>query len=152
MLVGQREWCCLIPLLHQALANPDDVTKFPGVPHASAELSAFCAYWESLYYLLKSLLGWADIGKGLLWWYRAGKPLLDDPRLELVRQIWDYENQLDLFAAWTWRNRPSTWDFSSGGGRVECESLDPGSDWWRDFERRFPRDPHTYTCDPFKEK
>ncbi len=38
---------------------------------------------------------------GLRWWFDAGKPT-DDPRLQLIAEVWDADGQLDWFAAWLW--------------------------------------------------
>jgi hypothetical protein len=81
-------------------------------------------------------------------WYQESKPDLGDGRLKLIKQIWDYEGQLDLFAAWCWRNREATWSWS-GGHTQSLDAVDPGPDWWRELERRFPEDRPKYRHGPF---
>ena len=76
-------WCTNIPVLHQIMNGSRSPSDFPS-PVSGVELRAACAIWEPLHYLLKSLLGWQNPGKGLAWWYQAGKPVSDSPLLQLV--------------------------------------------------------------------
>lgn len=131
----QDPWCRYIPHLHRALADPSQ-TGF--VPYVSEELSLedACSAWEPLHYLFTALLGGRSPGHGLAWWYAAGKPV-DDPRLALVRDLWDAHHQLDYYAAWTW---------AQGQVCLTPDDLDPAAmartslwqneDWWRAFKRR----------------
>ncbi|MCH1438222.1 MAG: hypothetical protein L7W43_01095, partial [Rubripirellula sp.] len=61
-------WCTNIPVLHQIMNGSRSPSVFPS-PISGVELQAACAIWEPLHYLLKSLLGWQNPGKGLAWWY-----------------------------------------------------------------------------------
>ncbi len=100
-LPGQREWCCLIPRVHRALASQSEVTMFPRF-RPDFDLKEACAYWEAAYYMLVRLVGWDDkhLGEALRWWYRAGRPTMNDPRLELLKTIWDDQRQLGLLSLW----------------------------------------------------
>ena len=84
-LPGQREWCNLIPRVHRALASFSEPVSFPRF-RTNFDLPQACAYWEAAYYLLVRLIGWQpqDLGAALRWWYRAGRPTLNDPRLDLL--------------------------------------------------------------------
>lgn len=67
-------------------------------PISGVELQDACAIWEPLHYLLKSLLGWQNDGKGLAWWYQAGKPFSESPLLQLVAHLWDKKGPLIITA------------------------------------------------------
>src|SRR5512135_2748911 len=95
-------WLTHLPLLHRILAGGEPTAAYPALPR-SDDIFEYCAYWEPLYYLLASILGWTDFGKGLAWWYTNGKSDHGDPRLALMREIWDTEDQLDFFAAWAFQ-------------------------------------------------
>ena len=81
-------WCSNIPVLHQIMNGSRSHSDFPS-PISGVELQDACAIWEPLHYLLKSLLGWQNRGKGLTWWYQAGKPVSESPLLQLAAQLWD---------------------------------------------------------------
>jgi hypothetical protein len=51
--------------------------------------------------MLMYSLGWARPDLGLWWWYQNDKPS-NDPRLQLLSEIFDRDGQLDWFAAWLW--------------------------------------------------
>ena len=154
-LVGQAEWCHCIPALHRVLANPAAVVEMPRY-HDHMALHEGCAYWETAVYLLQSLLGWADPGKGLQWWYRNKQDDLGDPRLQLLKQVWNSEGQLDLLAVWYWVTGGPGYGFFWGkAGESEMPAIEErrgedflGDSWWRDFERRHagqgfsPSDPY----------
>src|ERR1043165_3165770 len=94
-------WCRYLPALHRTLADP---AVDHGLPRSYARLDfeQTCAWWETLRYLFRNLLGWRCLPAGLAWWYETGKPDLDDARLRLVRERWDTEGELDFFAAREW--------------------------------------------------
>lgn len=100
-LPGQREWCNLIPRVHRALASFREPVSFPRF-RPDFDLPQACAYWEAAYYLVVRLIGWPqdDLGAALRWWYRAGRPTLNDPRLELLKTVWDDQRQLGLLSLW----------------------------------------------------
>jgi len=138
-LVGQAEWCHLIPILHRALANPSAVVEMPQIDRRISLMEA-CAYWEAAVYLLRFLLGWRDPGAGLQWWYQHAQEGLGDSRLILLKQIWNSEGQLDLLAAWCWENE------QGHDSRRGQEFL--GKLWWDAFQRKhidqpiYPHDPY----------
>lgn len=131
----EDRWCQYIPHLHRALADPSQIGY---VPYVAGELTLeqACSAWEPLHYLFTALLGWRSPGHGLAWWYAAGKPV-DDPRLALVRELWDARYQLDYYAAWAW---------AQGQVCLTPDDLDPAvmarvslwqnEEWWRAFKRR----------------
>jgi hypothetical protein len=94
-------WCRYLPELHRWLANPVTELAVPA-PCEIRDLPTACAVWETLHYLLRTLLAWDNPGAGLAWWYAAGKPTHDSPLLKLVAEHWDQNNALDDYAAWTW--------------------------------------------------
>lgn len=136
VLVGQAEWCRLIPLLHRALADPENDYVFPD-PFAFAEdFELQLAYWETLYYALNSLLGWQDLGLGLERWIDAGQPA-DGPVLQAIKQIYTSDDQILLFAAWALANPI----YSAGTGRP-ARAVPAG--WARrldELSRRLPSNP-----------
>ena len=102
-LVGQAEWCYLLPSLHRLLSNPIAIVEMPKVERRISIMEA-CAYWETAMYLLRFLLGCRDSGSGLQWWYRTDTEDFGDQRLVLLKQFWNSEGQLDLLVAWCWEN------------------------------------------------
>ena len=135
-------WLRHVPAVFRALADPELRT---GVPRAvNASLEDACAYWGALHYLLRNVLGWADVGRGLAWWYAAGQPVADSPVLALVREVWGDGDLIDYYAAWAW--------LPAGVGYLHTQAQDPfngpsptwlaqhsrwpSEDWWRAFVRR----------------
>src|SRR5690606_10668372 len=134
----------------RGLADPEQSveTLRPG----RGDLEEACASWGALNYALRSLLGWHDVGAGLAWWYRAGRPV-DSPVLALVQRVWGADDLIDYYAAWAWR--PAGWGwmaadaFAAGEGRTPADLAArspywPDEDWWRAFARRgavLPDDP-----------
>lgn len=100
-LPGQREWTCLIPRLHRVLASHSEVVMLPRF-RGDFDQQEACAYWQTCLYLLTQLIGWAQprLGEALRWWYRAGRPTFNDPRLELLKMVWDDQRQLGLLSIW----------------------------------------------------
>jgi hypothetical protein len=138
-LVGQAEWCHLIPTLHRILANPSEAVEMPQI-YKHMKFSEACAYWETAVYLLRFLLDWRDPGTGLQWWYRNNQEDLGDPRLTLLNQVWNSEGQLDLLAAWFWEHGQSAND------RRGQDFL--GKAWWDIFQRTHSNKP-IYDHDPY---
>jgi len=134
-------WCQYLPALHRTLAAPGTEQ---GLPQSFARLDfeQTCAWWETLRYLFRALLGWRNLPGGLAWWYEAGKPALDDPRLTLVRERWDTCGELDFFAAREWEMQ----GYTGGGIDVAltwpAAGYEPCPGWWREFKARAPFAPH----------
>jgi hypothetical protein len=97
----QLEWGFAIPWVFKALASPLTHEPVLAAPRGGRDQKPALAYWSALLTLLIYSLGWARPDRGLRWWYDAGKPT-DDPRLQLISQVWDADGQLDWFAAWLW--------------------------------------------------
>jgi hypothetical protein len=153
-LVGQADWCFLIPHLHRALASAGDVVRFPRLAK-DCSLTQACAYWETAVYLLNYLLGWRRAGEGLRRWYRAGRDDHGDDRLRLLQAVWNDRDQLDLLAAWYWR--------ADGAHHQPLDQLAlpvaspptvddapsfPGAEWWESLRRRHPGYGVAYNHDP----
>jgi len=94
----QYEWGYAIPWTFRALASPHTNEPMPAAPQRGDDVYAATGYWASLLHLLCYSFGWARPDHGLHWWFEAGKPV-DDPRLQLLMEIWDRDGQLDWFAA-----------------------------------------------------
>ncbi len=101
----QVEWGIAIPWAFRALALPSNHVVMPAVPVRGDDVFVATAYWCPLIHLLRYSLGWLQPGKGLRWWYDAGRPL-DGPQLALIHDLWDNDGQLDWLAAWLW-TRPA---------------------------------------------
>ena len=73
-------WLQYLPDLHRHLADP---SLSNGLPKSFVGLNfeQTCAWWETLRYLFRALLGWRCVPAGLAWWYEIGRPVLGDPRL-----------------------------------------------------------------------
>lgn len=121
--------------LHQALADPARAASLPYVGAAlNAEMAA--AAWEPLHYLLSVLLGWDLPGRGLAWWYAAGKPV-DEPALRLVRDGWDSHQALDWYAASAYTpGRAFASELALQPAELARSSLCADEAWWRQFQRR----------------
>lgn len=131
------EWCRKIPLLHQILAGTRSHKDFPD-PTRLIHLKEACAVWETLHYLLTSLLGWQSPAYGLAWWYQNGQPTADSELLRLVSQLWGYGDALDFYAAWAWRSTdPTTGE--------KPERTFPDDAWWTEFRRQ----PEPAWTDPY---
>ena len=98
----QAEWGFSIPWMCQVLAAPRSLRPMLRAPQPGDHIgSGVLAYWSSLLHLLVYGFGWSNPGRGLRWWYDAGKPI-DDPKLALLSEVWDADGQLEWFAAWLW--------------------------------------------------
>lgn len=95
----QYEWGYAIPWMFRALASPFTNERMPAAPQQGEDTYAATGYWASLLHLLCYSFGWARPDRGLHWWFEAGKPVDDDPRLQLLSELWDADGQLDWFAA-----------------------------------------------------
>lgn len=95
----QFEWGYAIPWMFRALASPLTNERMPAAPKRHDDVYAATGYWVSLLHLLSYSFGWARPDHGLHWWFEAGKPVDDDPRLQLLSELWDADGQLDWFAA-----------------------------------------------------
>jgi hypothetical protein len=100
-------WLQFLPDLHRTLAAPFLATGLPR-SFVGLDFEQSCAWWETLRYIFRSLLGWQCLPAGLAWWYDAGKPDLGDPRLALVLSRWNTWGELDFFAAREWETRGMT--------------------------------------------
>lgn len=97
----QVEWGFAIPSIFRVLASPRSGEVFPRAPRKGDPLWFSCGYWSCLLHMLMYSLGWARPDLGLWWWYQNDKPS-NDPRLQLLSEIFDRDGQLDWFAAWLW--------------------------------------------------
>ncbi|MDQ6798497.1 MAG: hypothetical protein M3011_10865 [Actinomycetota bacterium] len=95
----QYEWGYPIPWMFRALASPLTNERMPAAPQRGDDTYAATGYWASLLHLLCYSFGWARPDRGLHWWFEAGKPTEDDPRLQLLSELWDADGQLNWFAA-----------------------------------------------------
>jgi len=135
-------WLREVPAVFRALADPR--LECAIAQSASGPLDQACAYWGALHYTLSSLLGWADVGCGLAWWYATGKPLDDSPVLALVQRVWGADELIDYYAAWSWLPPGVGYELPQSavidGGPsptwLAQHSRWPDEDWWRSFVRR----------------
>ncbi len=135
-------WMQHVPALFRALADPSQLHALQRP--ATGNLDAACATWGALHFALCSLLGWSDVGKGLAWWYREGKPADGLPVIELIKEIWGERDLIDYYAAWAWKPADQGWmlpqsaDPMHGPSPTELAktSLWTDEDWWRAFVRR----------------
>ena len=97
----QAEWGFAIPSVFRVLASPRSGQTFPRPPRKGDPREYSCGYWSGLLHMLLYSLGWARPDRGLWWWYQSGKPT-DDLRLQLLAEVFDFDGQLDWFAAWLW--------------------------------------------------
>ncbi len=130
----EDSWCRYLPHLHRTLADPEVGHALPR-SYISLGFDETCAWWETLRYLFRALLGWRHLPAGLAWWYAAGKPTLDDPRLRLVLERWDTRQELDFFAAREWESGGVT-GMGTDGLEWPVSIYEPRPDWWRDLKSR----------------
>lgn len=144
-------WLRDVPAVFRALADSrlEDAIPRP----ATGSLDQACAHWGALHYTLSSLLGWSDVGRGLAWWYDAGKPVEDSPVLALVRRVWGADDLIDYYAAWTWLPDGVGYEFPQGVSSLDGPSPTwlggnsrwQNEEWWRSFVSRGQAHHH----DPF---
>ena len=135
-LVSDDPWLQYLPELHRTLAAPEMPNGLPR-SFVSLNLEKSCAWWETLRYLLRSLVAWKCLPAGLAWWYEAGKPPLGDPRLRMVLDRWSTRRELDYFAAHVWK----TGGHSMMGGygpEWTDTSYEPSPGWLRELHARAP--------------
>ena len=144
-------WLRDVPAVFRALADPRLESAIPRP--TTGPLEQACAHWGALHYTLSSLLGWADVGRGLAWWYATGKPVDDSPVLALVRRVWGADDLIDYYAAWSWLPpgvgylvpQSAAIDGGPSPTWLGQHSRWPDEDWWRAFVRRGQEHHH----DPF---
>jgi hypothetical protein len=129
-------WCQYLPCLHRELADP---SLDSGLPRSfvSLDFEQTCAWWETLRYLFRSLLGWRNLPAGLAWWYEGGLADHGDPRLQLVRERWNTRGELDEFAAREWESH----GYTGTDPDTTCDfpdSYEPCPGWWESLRRRGP--------------
>lgn len=130
----QDSWCRYLPHLHRHLAAPDIETALPR-SFASLSFEDSCAWWETLRYLCRSLLGWRCLPAGLAWWYAQGKPDLGDACLRLVLERWNTRNELDYFAAREWETLGRT-GMENEDPLWTTSDFEPQPGWWRELRAR----------------
>ena len=135
-------WLRDVPAVFRALADPRLESAIP--QPTTGPLEQACAHWGALHYTLSSLLGWADIGRGLAWWYAAGKPVDDSPVLALVQRVWGADDLIDYYAAWAWLPEGVGYEFPQSVSPFDGPSPTwlgrhsrwKNEEWWRGFARR----------------
>ena len=100
----QAEWGFAIPAIFRVLASPRSGEVFPRAPEQGDPTWFSCGYWSSLLHMMLYSMGWFRPDLGLSWWYESGKPS-EDPRLQLLSEVFDSDGQLDWFAEWLWTVR-----------------------------------------------
>ena len=137
-------WCPHLPDIHRILADPNAATKMPanyrGLNNRGLSHQESCAWWETLRYIFKALLGWQDLPAGLAWWYANDKATFGQPLLKLIRERWDSSGELDYFAAREWYAEGHTGnalDTGSWSG-PSISPYEPSPGWWRNFYARGP--------------
>ena len=123
-----------LPELHGALAAPEIENGLPR-SFSGLDFGQTCAWWETLRYLLKGLVGWSCLPTGLAWWYQAGQPNLDDPRLGLVLDRWNSRGELDFFAAREWETGGHT-GFLDQEETWKAIDYEPRDGWRRELQSR----------------
>ncbi len=135
-------WCRYLPDLHRSLADPAACTNFPrsfvGLGHEDS-----CAWWETLRYLFRTLLGWRNLPVGLIWWHKLGRPHLNAPLLRLVLERWDSRQELDFFAAREWESGGGTGFGDDSTASPPGITFEPSPGWWQEFRRRDPLPGHS---------
>jgi hypothetical protein len=99
-LGGQPGWSWGMPGVYQALAAPRSYSPVPAKPRDDSPHEASLGYWTPLHHLLLYRLGWSRPDRGLRWWYDNGKPT-EDPTLAFVAEVWDRDQTLDRYLAWS---------------------------------------------------
>ncbi len=125
------------PTLHRALVDTDGVNSLP-LLRDCRELSEFQAYWETLDYLQRVILGWSDLGAGVKWWFEQAKEFGDDPIMDIMKQRWNDEGQLAFYAAHLWRGKNAiVWDSENLSPAAFAVTAAAGDEkWWREFKRK----------------
>ena len=142
MHAAEDPWMRHVPVLFRALADPDQREAMPRP--VTGNFDTALATWGALHFAFCSLLGWSDVGKGLIWWYREGKPVDGSPVLDLIKEVWGERDLIDDYAAWAWKPADRGWpapqwaDPMHGPSPTELAKTSrwPDEEWWRAFVRR----------------
>ncbi|WP_251449398.1 hypothetical protein [Microbacterium sp. Marseille-Q6648] len=120
---GQFEWTWAVPMPYRALADPHGICVMPISPadtirrneagHPKGNFHHGLAYFATLQSFLTYSFGWTRHDLGLLWWYRNDRPV-DDPRMALLREIWDADGMLERYMAWCIDHGPGEWKAGPG--------------------------------------
>ena len=94
----QYEFALMTRQIYRALAAPEVPNPILRLERATA-----ISYWSSLLSLLIYSFGWDRPDRGLAWWY-FGERLTDDPRFDLLSQVWLADGRLDQFVAYLIRS------------------------------------------------
>lgn len=133
--LGLDGWTWAVPMVHRALASPKTGEAMPQAPRRPEDHDpGATGYWTALLHLLLYSFGWTRPDRGMRWWYDAGKPT-DDRRLQLIRQVWDADGQLDLFAAWLWTRPVEDFLAAFTDFRSEHASVEVDRRWLEDVHR-----------------
>jgi hypothetical protein len=89
----QREWGHAVPQMFRILAAPKVRHEFVALTSDSV-----LAYWGALLHMLTFSFGWSDLGRGLSAWY-FGRRETDDPRFELLQNIWVADGHIEELLA-----------------------------------------------------
>ena len=152
ILVGQREWCYLIPALHEGFADPVREVPFPVLPTHPTQPQA-SPFWETALYLCRYMLGWVDVGLGLQWWESAGRPTVT-PELDALSRLFAEEPQFREFALWTWaggiEGNELMMALAHGGSRQLSlpERRDPTAFCGEDYVRQVDHRHETESAEP----
>lgn len=89
------------------------------------------------------MLGWTDPGIGLLWYYNNDRNDFGDYRLQVLKQLWDSDDQLALLAAWIWRYRDQNIRNHQLAPVFPSQEPPPPAElqlaaWWENFHRKYP--------------
>ena len=142
MQASDDPWMRHVPALFRALADSGQREAMPRP--VTGNFDTALATWGALHFAFCSLLGWSDVGKGLIWWYCEGKPVDGSPVLDLIKEVWGERDLIDDYAAWAWTPAHRGWpapqwvDSIHGPSATELANISrwPDEDWWRAFVRR----------------
>lgn len=99
------EWGLAMP--YRCLADPEGALVMPASPDEIPNEYANwdrrhlqqLAYYTTLQSFLTYSFGWTRHDKGLIWWYEHGLPT-DDPRFNLINEIWVRDATLAGYLGW----------------------------------------------------
>ena len=96
---GEYAWCFAVPWVFRPLASPRALSPMPANPERTGSLDQARGYWNSLLYLITYSFGWSRPDRGFEWWRTVDGEAVDDPRFQLISQVWGADGRLDWFTA-----------------------------------------------------
>lgn len=99
-LGDEINWAWAFPLPYRVLTAPSIGLPMPKAPSKNSVVDEYFSYWATLQHFLTYSLGWSRHDVGLQRWFDIGCPT-DDPRLALLDEVWNKDENLLKYLVWS---------------------------------------------------